>query len=174
LEIIKKYAAKNLAPKKDLYQSINCIQTDCKTLDKCCVYDEYQQSQLHFEIPQLVNDLGDDAIAYIGATNKHNSFKVYTNTNFTSHKYKMRGNKKPFVYIDTTPNEHNLYDAYIFNADMLERISVIGIWKNPNQLELPQFNKCCDTVEEEPISNITWIDQEIIDTVSKRYIQYYR
>lgn len=43
LEIIKKYAMKNLIPKKDLYQSINCIQLDCETLDKCCVRNDYDQ-----------------------------------------------------------------------------------------------------------------------------------
>ena len=55
---------KNLIPKKDLYRSINCIETDCKSLDKCCHATPYDKIQLHFEIPQIVNDFGEAAIGY--------------------------------------------------------------------------------------------------------------
>lgn len=175
LEVIKKYAMKNLIPKKDLYQSINCIPLDCKTLDKCCEITPYDHKQLHFEIPQIVNDFGEDAIGYIGATNKQLQFKVYTNTNFVQHKYKMRGSQKPFIYIDTTPNNNNLYDCYVFNAPMLERLSVIGIFKDPRQLELEQFKCCPDEVQEDIISeNLTWLASEIKETLVKRKLQYYR
>jgi hypothetical protein len=176
LEIIKKYAMKNLIPKKDLYQSINCIQLDCETLDKCCVRHDYDQVQLHFEIPQIVNDFGEDAIGYIGSTNKQLQFKVYTNTNFGNHKYKMRGSQKPFVYIDTTPNKNNLYDCYVFNAPMLERLSVIGIFKDPRQLQFDQF-KCCPTENQDEDfipENLTWLTSEIKETLVKRKLVYYR
>lgn len=178
LEIIKKYAMKNLIPKKDLYQSLNCIPLDCKSLDKCCELTDYDRVQLHFEIPQIVNDFGEEAIGYIGSTDKHTQFKVYTNTNFISHKHKMRGSHKPFIYIDTTPNEHNLYDGYVFNAPMLERLSIIGIFKDPRQLLLDQF-LCCPPEGEEidpdfiP-DNLTWITSEIKETIVKRKLTYYR
>lgn len=176
LEVIKKYAAKNQIPKKDLYQSITCIPVDCKSLDKCCACDgddEYMMTLPHFEIPQLVNDFGEDAIAYIGASNKHTPFKVYTSLNFLSHKYKMRPTRKPYVYIDTTPNERNFYDVYIFGAPMLERISVIGIFKDERQLD---ELACCGNSElqAEVTENITWIDQEVKELIVKRKIQYYR
>jgi len=159
LEIIKKYAMKNLIPKKDLYQSINCIELDCETLDKCCVRTDYDQVQLHFEIPQIVNDFGEDAIGYIGSTNKQLQFKVYTNTNFGNHKYKMRGSQKPFVYIDTTPNKNNLYDCYVFNAPMLERLSVVAVFKDPRDLEeYMEEQGCCSYTESD---NMTWLDAEI-------------
>lgn len=188
LEVIKKYAMKNQIPKKDLYQAITCIPVDCKSLDKCCACDgddEYMMHLPHFEIPQLVNDFGEDAIAYIGASNKHTPFKVYTSLNFLSHKYKMRSTRKPYVYIDTTPNERNFYDVYIFGAPMLERVSVIGIFKDERQLD--EFACCCnqcgepetevqDTTGQTPeiTENITWLDQEVKETIIKRKIQYYR
>lgn len=184
LEVIKKYAMKNQIPKKDLYQSITCIPVNCKSLDKCCACDgddEYMMYLPHFEIPQLVNDFGEDAIAYIGSSNKHTPFKVYTSLNFLSHKYKMRPTRKPYVYIDTTPNEKNFYDVYVFGAPMLERVSVVGIFKDERQLD--EFACCCgETTEQqdndnqttEVTENITWIDQEVKETIIKRKIQYYR
>jgi hypothetical protein len=35
LQIIKEYSLKNLIPRRDLLMSINCIDVDCKSLDKC-------------------------------------------------------------------------------------------------------------------------------------------
>ena len=35
LQIIKEYSLKGLLPKKDLLLSINCINVDCNSLEKC-------------------------------------------------------------------------------------------------------------------------------------------
>jgi hypothetical protein len=152
----------NAIPKKDLMFAINCIELDCKSLDKCCVDNPYDEIVAHFEIPQIVNDFGGEAIEYIGATNKQLKFKVYTSHNFKYHKYKTRGAKRPYVYIDTTPNENGYYDAYVFNAPFLERLSVVAIWKDPRDLE--NFG-CCNMTE---VDNLTWIDQEIKQTLTAK------
>ena len=168
LNLIKKYSLQNAIPAKDLMQSINCIELDCKSLDKCCVANEYDEVVAHFEIPQIVNDFGGDAIEYIGATNKQMKFKVYTSLNFKHHKYKTRGSKKPYVYIDTTPNENNMYDCYLFGAPMLERLSVRAIFKDERMLE--NFG-CCQNDE---LDNMTWLDNEVKTTLLTKKFQFYR
>ena len=120
----------NAIPRKDLFYALNCIEVDCKSLDKCC-HSNFSAPVMHFEIPQIVNDFGERAIEFIGSTDKQIKFKVYTSTQFKFHQYKMRGKDRPYVYIETTPNEHNFYDCYIFNAPLLERLSVIAIFKDP-------------------------------------------
>lgn len=111
LQIIKEYSLKNLIPRNDLLMSINCIETDCKSLDKCPCGTDISAPEIHFQIPQIVNDFGKSAIEYIGSVDKKVPFTVYTNYNFKYHKFKRRGADKPFVFIDTTPNENNMYDA---------------------------------------------------------------
>lgn len=111
LQIIKEYSLKNLIPRSDLLMSINCIETDCKSLDKCPCGTDISAPEIHFQIPQIVNDFGKSAIEYIGSVDKKVPFTVYTNYNFKYHKFKRRGADKPFVFIDTTPNENNKYDA---------------------------------------------------------------
>lgn len=168
LSVIKKYSLQNAIPHKDLLYSLNCIQLDCKTLDKCCIDDFNDGLVAHFEIPQIVNDFGEESIEYIGSTNKQIKFKVYTSLNFKYHKYKRRGNKKPFVYIDTTPNEHNLYDGYVFNAPLLERLTVIAVFKDPRQVaEL----SCCNYTEAD---NMTWIATEVKQNIIQKKLKYYR
>lgn len=92
--------------------SINCIKVDCKSLDKCpCGEEDYSQLIAHFEIPQVLNDVPGGGIEFIGSIDKSVNFIVYTSTAFQNHKYKKRGANKPYVYIETTPNENNLYDG---------------------------------------------------------------
>lgn len=167
LSIIKSYAIKNLIPKKDLYIAITCIELDCKPLSKCCESQQYGAEYPHFEIPQLVNDFGDDAISFIGSIDREISFKVYTDKSYRYHKYKMRGKDKPYVFIDTTPNENNMYDGWVFNAPLLERLTVVGIFKDLRQVE--DFS-CCF----EDLNNISFIDAEIKERVTKKKLAYYR
>lgn len=168
LMIIKQYSMKNLIPRKDLMYSLNCIELDCKSLDKCCEADPDDEIVAHFEIPQIVNDFGEQAIEYIGSTDKQIRFKVYTTPNFKYHKHRMRGKKKPFVYIDTTPNENNLYDGYVFNAPLLERLSIIAIFKDPRQVA---NLSCCNFTDAD---NLTWIATETKQSLIKKKLAYYR
>lgn len=168
LQIIKEYSLKNLIPKKDLFMSINCIDIDCKSLDKCDCGTDLTTPELHFQIPQLINDFAEDAIEYIGSINREVEFKVYTDKSFRYHKYKRRGSNKPFVYIETTPNENNMYDGWIFNAPFTKKISIIGIFKDPRQLS--QYS-CCSG---DDLENYTFISTEIKKRLTEKKIRYYR
>lgn len=169
LNILQKYILAGKLPLKDLYYSINCIQLDCASLDKCCEHDPEDDLVAHFEIPQILVSAGEDAIGWAGSSDKQIKFKVYTSPSFRFHKYKMRGNKKPFIYIDPTPNKNNMYDGYVFNVPMLEQISVSAIFKDPRQLE--DFSCCGDDLEKDNFSSLT---TEIKDTLIKKYVTYYR
>lgn len=169
LNLLQKYILVGKLPLKDLYYSINCIQLDCASLDKCCEHDPDDELIAHFEIPQLLVSAGDDAIGWAGSSDKQIKFKVYTSPSFRFHKYKMRGKNKPFIYIDPTPNKHNLYDGYVFNAPMLEQISISAIFKDPRQLQ--DFSCCGDELEKDNMSPLT---TEIKDTLVKKYVTYYR
>lgn len=170
LSIMREYSLKNLVPLKDLYLSINCIKVDCECLERCCdkELNMYNAKSInHFEIPQIVNYFGEDAIGYLGSIDKQNAFKIYTSNNFKFHKYKTLRNKRPYVYIDITPNKNNMYDGFIFNAPLLERISITAIFKDLRQVE---GYSCCT----EDFKNMTFIDTDIKDRVTKKKILYYR
>lgn len=113
LQIIKEYAMKNLVPRNDLLASISCIDVDCKSLDRCPCGQSYTPPQMHFEIPQLINDFGADSVEFIGSVDRENQFKVYTTTAYQFHKFLKRGANRPYVYIEPTANENNKYDAWV-------------------------------------------------------------
>lgn len=162
LALIKEYTLKDILPKRDFLVTLNCIPVDCKSLEKCnkCMgwgsgVDETLQA--HFEIPQLMTDFDGVGIEFVGSVDKMTSFTVYTSlTQASKHKYRKRRKDKPYVYIDTTPNENNMYDGYIFNAPFIKAITVVGIFKDLRQVE--NYNCCLSTSLED---NFTWMDTEI-------------
>lgn len=172
LQVIKEYQLKGILPLKDLLLQINCIPVDCKDLERCPICKPgIKTPNAHFEIPQIINDFGASAIAYIGSIDRMNSFSVYVNSNFTNlyQKYRKRGKDKPYVYIDPAPNENNMLDGYIFNAPLLKQISVVAIFKDPRQLD---DYGCCSDLDD--IQNMTFIDTEVKDRLTKQKITYYR
>ena len=169
LQIIKEYSKHNLIPKNDLLMSINCIDVDCKSLDKCpCGGTNYSPPVAHFEIPQIVNDLGQESVEFIGSIDRQVMFKPYTSTAYQYHKFQRRGSNKPYVYIETTPNDNNMYDVWIFNAPLLKKISVIAIFKDPRQLV--QYDCCKD----DTIENYSFISTEIKKRLTEKKLRFYR
>lgn len=169
LQIIKEYSMKNLIPINDLVMLIACIPVDCKSLDKCpCGGPNYTPPISHFELPQIVNDFADKAVQFVGSVDRSLEFKVYTNTSYLYHKYSRRGAINPYVYIESTPNENNMYDAWIFNAPLLKKLSLIAIFKDPRQLE--QYGCCAG----DDIENYSFLSAEIKKRLTEKKIRYYR
>lgn len=170
MAVMQKWAMQNRLPYKDLYLSIDCVDIDCKPIADCCG-ESFSEPIPHFEIPQIFVGAGDDSIQYVGTIDKQKKFKVYTSPQlFKFHRYKTMGAKKPYVFINMTPNYRNLLDGYVFNAPLLEKISVSAIFKDPRELE--EF-LCCD-YDFEHLNNLSFIDTETIDTVVNKYLKYYR
>lgn len=165
--IIKEWWYKNLINIKDLTLAINCIKVDCADPSKCCGFTLSKPTH-HFEIPQLINDIGNDAIEFIGSVDREIQFKFYTSTSYQYHKYKRNKNNEPYVYIETTPNQNGMYDGWIFNAPFIKYISIIAVFKDPRQLD---YFDCCRTYEHLDIGSIS---NEVKKRLTQRKFYYYR
>lgn len=171
LNLLTQYFLKGINRVKNLYVSINCIPIDCQPISKCaCGRHLCNEPEIaHFEIPQIILDNDLSSIQYIGSPDKMNPFSVYTSPmSLNNSKYKKRGKNKPVVYIDTTPNKNGYFDGFIFNAPLLETISIVAIFKDPRQLN--KFN-CCEYNKN---GTVTDLDTEIVDNVTKKLINWYK
>ena len=167
--LIKELYFNNLLDDFDLAMSINCIEVDCKDINKCTCRGLTGEGTQHFEIPQLIDGLGSSAIKYIGSTDRSESFKVYyTPETAVYQKYKKRNPNKPYVYIDRTPNENGFYDGWIFNAPFVKYITVVGIFKNPRDLE--KYG-CCNGVDFEEMGSLS---AELIRRILAKKTNLYR
>lgn len=173
LAIIKEYTLKGIVPLNDLVLAINCIDVDCKDLDRCSLCkgnSDCPNPIAHFEIPQLMLDYGIVPITYIGTTDRQNPYIYYTSSNAFNyyHKYRKRGKNKPFVFIDIAPNENGMLDCFLFNATLVKQISIVGIFKDPRQLE--QYSCCQDLADD----NYSFINLEVKKRLTEQKIRYYR
>ena len=96
--------------------ALNCVPVDCADQNKCssCANTNIENAKMakHFEIPRLMEGLGDDAIEFIGSTDRSTPFKVYYSPRSIKYnKYKRHSKDRPYVYIERTPNEHNKFDC---------------------------------------------------------------
>ena len=167
LQILKEHHLKGNIDKRDLVTEINCIPVDCKDLERCrCRERVGNTPTAHFEVPQIFGEY----IDYIGSIDRQLPFMFYMSSyqwNFY-HQYRKRGKNKPFVYIDTSPNENGMYDAYIFNAPMIKQISVVAIFKDPRQLE---NYACCSDLDDD---NLSSLNNEIKRRLTEKKLRYYR
>lgn len=173
--VIKEWYLKNALNVDDMMVAINCIEVDCKDQNKCSCISNLANAKMakHFEIPQLMQGIGNDALAYVGSTDRSNAFKVYYNLEATKYqkyyrKYRKRPDTKPFVYIEKTPNENGKYDGWIFDAPLVKYIAVIGIFKDPRDLE--QYN-CCQDID---YLEMGAISNEVKNRIIQKKLQLYR
>lgn len=169
LQIIKELILKDALPKRDLLLTLSCLNVDCKDLERCRCRSKFGGTPAyHFEIPQLITDFDGVGIEFIGTIDKMTSFSVYTSlTSASHHKYRKRRKDQPYVYVDTTPNENNMFDCFIFNAPFIKQVTVVGIFKDLRQVEI---TGCCSDLSE----NYSWLDTEIQKRLTEKKLRYYR
>lgn len=172
LQIIKEYSLKGILPVADLLTEINCIPIDCKDIEQCrCKSTDDGTPIAHFEIPQLLNDYGKQAIKYIGSVDKQTPFNWYTSPqSWRNNKYRRVKKRKPRVYIETTPNENGMYDCWVYDAPLLKSVSIIAIFKDLRQLE--RYGCCSNLTMED--DNFNFINNEIKQRLTKLKLYYYR
>lgn len=171
LAVIKEYQLKGILPLQDLLLAINCVPVDCKDLERCCL-KRNGTPQAHFEIPQIIMDYGQQAISYIGTADRMNPYIFYIGSDYSNNyqQYRKRKPNSAYVYIDTAPNEHNMYDGWIFNAPFVKQISVVAAFKDLRQLE--QYACCSQNLEE--LQGNSLIDNEVRQRLTREKLQYYR
>ena len=106
--------AKNLLKVEDLAVSLNCVDVNCENMVKCdsCNEPLAVKNQAHFEIPQLMLALGEEALMYIGSADGQHPYRVYYSLESTkANQYRRRGSKEPYVYVDPTPNANQMHDC---------------------------------------------------------------
>lgn len=170
LLIIKEYMVKGLLPRRDLLVPISCLTLNCYPIEKCpsvCTTVATGTTFLHFEIPRIIQDFGDEAIEYIGSKDRMNPFKIYTDNGFIHNKFRPRRSEKPYVWVDTVPNNNDKFDCYVFNAPVLKEITAIIIPKDPRQLS---DYVCCP----KDIDYFSFFAADIEKRVSEKFLRYYR
>jgi len=176
LLIVRQQVASGMVSVKDLLVAINCVDVDCASLERCkCKSDGCETPIAHFQIPQVMSEFGPNSIDYIGSIDRKQRFTVIRSlTEFQMRRYRKRGANKPYVWIDFAPNADGMLDCFLFNCPFIKQVSIVGVFKDPRQIE--KF-KCCLDSEYSitgPDDNQSYISQLIKDKLTQDKIRYYR
>lgn len=176
LFIIRQQIASRVFPIKDLLVAINCVNVDCSSLERCkCNSDGCDKPVAHFQIPQVMSEFGAESIDYIGSIDRMQRFNIITSlSEMQMKKYRKRGKDKPYVWIDYAPNSDGMLDCFLFNAPFIKQVSVVGVFKDPRQIE--KFS-CCTSSEYTltgPDNNLSYISQLVKDKLTNDKVRYYR
>jgi len=170
LAIIKEYMVKGLIPRKDLLVPIPCLTLECFPIERCpvsCGVVKPGTNYLHFEIPQVILDFGEEAIEYIGSANRQNPFKIYTDSAFIYNKFRTRRAHKPYVWVDMAANRNGKYDVYVFNTPIMKEITAVLIPKDPRQLS--EFACCPDSGD-----YFSFFSADIEKRITEKFLRNYR
>ena len=154
-----------------LLQTIDAVPISIKDLSRNPILPSFKKA-LYFQLPEIAYTFDSSAIEFIGPMDKSRNWKVYTNTTFRSHQYKPVTSRAPFIYIDTTPNDRGLLDCFVFNAGeyaSLKYISTIAIFQHPEMVISQMLGE-----DEAEYPAPSWMQDEIISNLTKRYIYFYR
>lgn len=176
LLVIRQQIASGMFPIKDLLIAINCVEVDCESLERCkCKSDGCDTPVAHFQIPQIMPEFGNDSIDYIGSIDRKQRFTIIKSlAELQMRQYRKRGKNKPYVWIDFAPNSEGMLDCFLFNCPFIKQVSVVGVFKDPRQIE--KFN-CCTSSEYSTTGhddNQSYISQLVKDKITQDKVRYYR
>ena len=169
--VVKEWWLHGLINRDDLLTALNCVVVDCKDPAKCRACDKPYSgpaghSELHFEIPKTMEGLD-----FVGSADRQERYRVYYSpAQVKYNRYRRRHQDRPYVYIEKTPNENGNYDGWIFNLPFVKTISVIGIFKDPRDLEKMGCYGNCDNTN----GDLGSVSHEVQSRLTKEKMLYYR
>jgi hypothetical protein len=170
--VMMEFSAKGIIDITKYAQRIDGIKLSCDSLSNNCNV-ESEACAPHFEIPS-VNLAIPVPIPYMGTDDTHMTFKVYFDRDYRFHKYRLATGNEPFAWVSTTENSNGLFDVYLFNMNKYSNLKFIGIeavFDNPYKLlNTAYFAQFSDSDFYAPAV----VQDEILNRMTKKYIQYYR
>jgi len=175
-DFVNKYAMGSKLNTKYLLQSLDNLEIKCTSLaytDACDAFRFSNDAVPALEVPALLATPDDSAIEYLGLTNKQEKFAVYYSTSdIINHKVRIRTAKKPFAWVDTTLNTNGMNTIYFFNMgshNPLKYVSLRAIFNHPSAVMLYDTG-----YEDREYAAPAHMQMAILDTVTEKYIRYYR
>lgn len=126
----------------------------------------------HLEIPRPALTADNSAITYLGPADMSLDFVKYYDESFNEHKYNRVIKNRPYCFIDMANKPNGKVDAYFFGLDgsLLKNMAVRIIAENP--IAILEEDGVFGEDEEFPAPGA--IQDDIIDTITKRYVYYYK
>jgi len=170
--VISTLAAQGLLKADKLSQRIDGIKLECEDISNNPNVPT-GECKPHFELPR-VNLTVVNPITYIGTVDHTVRFKVYYDMSHRYHMHRTAGKSTPYAVVNSSANGNGLFDVYLYNLGRYSKIryvSVIGLFENPYDFMDTEY---FEQIEGAEFYAPLMVQNEIINALSQRYINYYR
>jgi len=175
-DFINKYTGTTKLNTTYLLQNIDRLNLQClpfANAECCAAYCEGADCVPGVEIPTLSATYDNSAIEYLGIENKQEKLLVYYDTSdMYNHQFRIRTKHKPFAWVDTSMNSHGKMTIYFFNLGIynpLQWISIRAVFNHPSEVR----SLDPDYLQKEYPAPLH-MQNAIIDTLTEKYIRYFR
>jgi hypothetical protein len=126
----------------------------------------------HVELPRPAMTADNSSITFFGPADLSLDFVKYYDDSFNAHKYSRIIKNRPYCYIDMANKSNGKVDAYIFGIEgsLLKNLAARMIVEDP--VSLLDSDGIFGDDDEFPAPQS--IQDDIIDTITKRYVYYYK
>ena len=157
---------------KYFMQSLDSIPITCKSMSTSCGVYIPGDSIPSIEIPSILPIAGDRGIEFIGTNDMSTSFDIYYHPeDIRDHKVRMVTRRRPYVWVDLAVNPKGMLTVWFFNFgsyNPLKKIKFRGVLNSP----MKAINGYSVNTTEYPAP--ADVQQEIINFLTSKYINYYR
>lgn len=154
---------------EDVFQSIPCIELECKDISECCNVKSGKTALISKEpIPKFLVLAGVKPVQYIGTIDQSNQFKYLENfTEFIHSKFSPSGHL-PTAFVNTSNH------LVIANppTSSLKWVQVTALFSEPS--ELKKYSCVCGPNGETEYQRPSWLIDQIKSKIVNDYLRYYR
>jgi hypothetical protein len=170
---INKYIGTNKLDPKFLVQEIDTLPIICRNLSEDCFIKDPSGDVPSIKIPPISPVFGDKSIEFLGLVNMQESFAVYFHPDdIRNHKYRIKTNKRPFAWVDVASDKDGKHTIYFFNLgkfNPLKFVKLRAIFAHPTSVNSDNPN---NLDMEYPAPG--YMQDAIIDTLTEKYVRYFR
>jgi hypothetical protein len=156
-----------------LSQTKSNIPVVCRSMNSACDFYLPGDSIPSISIPKISRLGKGSPILYLGTNDMRDPIDVYYNiTDIRDHEIRMTTKHRPFAWVDLgSENGTGMTDIWLFNTESyigLKFLKVIGVYDYPAQV-ISEYS-----MDETEYPAPPSIQLQIINTLTEKYIRYYR
>jgi len=156
-----------------LAQTQSSVPVKCRSMNASCECFLPGDSIPSISVPKLSRLGKGSPVLYLGTNDLRDPIDVYYGmSEVRDHEIRMTTRHRPFAWVDLSSHDNSgLTDIWLFNMSAyigLKFMKVVGIYDNPSQV-ISEYS-----LEETEYPAPPTIQLQIINTLTEKYIRYYR
>lgn len=172
-EFAHKYAATMKLDPQFMMQRIPNLEISCEHMNSECSIYNGTDSIPSVKIPKVMPLFGEKSIQFVGLTNMQEGFAVYFHPeDIRNHRVRIKTRHRPFVWVDMASDSEDMITLWFFNLGQYNPLRFVTVRAAFEHPAIVNSNNPDHLNAEYPAPG--HMQMAIIDTLTEKYVRYYR